>query len=230
MIFDNPIVVKKGGAAEMLTINLSNTAWLFYNLPSGTVLPEEVSLSLPSATTLERALWQTASFGLKKLTLKIPNACTFSYFMYKNMDLEELNFIDGVTTKSSLVGFLGYPGNHANKLKKVTGTITLANYSNLNDIISAPLLEEIHFAQDCITMSVSFANCPKLNEESLASIGNALNASNPNTLTLHADSKSKCQNEIFGTVSGGVFTIDPNGSVSLYTFITDSTMKGWTIP
>ena len=80
----------------------------------------------------------------------------------------------------------------------------------------------------------NFTYSPKLDDDSIVSIANAIKDGSSGTLTLHATPKARCDS-LMGTVSQvtvdedtyNLFTKNSNGTVSLTNFIT--TTKGWTL-
>ena len=85
-------------------------------------------------------------------------------------------------------------------------------------------LENIAFAPATIKIALSLGHCSLLTAASLISIANGLDAASPDTLTLHADSKTACNSIMVDNNAG---TAVPGSAMSLTSFIT--TVKGWTI-
>lgn len=96
-------------------------------------------------------------------------------------------------------------------------------------------LKVCRFKPNASTANITFlTNSSLLDDDSLVSVGNGLDASSPSTLSLHATPKAKLST-VMGTVSQvtddtgtyDFFTADENGTVTLMDFITNT--KGWTV-
>lgn len=97
---------------------------------------------------------------------------------------------------------------------------------NLTDLIGQNV-KEIRFVPSSCKVSWKLPAPVKASDDTLISIANALDGTaTGQTLTLYAPKKARC-GEIVGTVTGGIFSIDAQGSMTLTEFIT--TVKGWTL-
>lgn len=89
------------------------------------------------------------------------------------------------------------------------------------------LLTDIRFKSKTLGQNCNILKLKALNDVSLISIANGISDSvTGKTLTLNATHKARLST-IMGVVSGGTFTADVSGTVSLEEFITIT--KGWTI-
>lgn len=116
------------------------------------------------------------------------------------------------------------------RLKTITSITTdkvTTDSSFLNTFRSCSALEDITIVGN-ISAAISFANSSKLTNNSLMNIANALNFSvTGKTITLHATSKTNCNN-ILGYNNGGTFELSGSGTqMSLTDFILN--VKGWSI-
>lgn len=203
---------------------------------------EEISINAPLVTSIS-SFWSTGAFGtasqknrgVKKISLNIKEI-----FVAANQpafngtpDLEEIVInADNASAYSANKPFLSYlPG-----LKKISGITFNGNIANWTydtslAVIYFPTgssLEEIRFVPDSMSYSGTYqlGRHGNLSNDSLVSIANAMDSSNPQTIVLHADAKSKLSS-IVGTVAAGVFTIAAGGAVTLLDFISNT--KGWTV-
>ncbi len=88
-------------------------------------------------------------------------------------------------------------------------------------------IKEIRFVPNTAKVNWQMNVCENISDDTLVSIANALDGTATGlTLTIHATPKARCQT-LMGTVSGGLFTIDAGGTVTLADFITQT--KGWTL-
>lgn len=204
---------------------------------------EEISINAPMATSISR-FWSTGAFGaasqktrgVKKISLNIKNIGIGNAFN-GTPDLEEIVInSDNAYGYKGTQPFLSYlPG-----LKKIAGVVfdgDLANwtYATSNNPVYFPTgsaLEEIRFVPNSMSYNgtYQFYQHGKLSDDSLVSIANAMDASGSvnvtKTVKLHATAAGKLST-IMGTVTDGVFALDPNGTTALLDFITQ--IKGWTV-
>lgn len=201
---------------------------------------EEISINAPLVTNVNR-FWSTGAFsttsqknrGVKKITLNVKEISHTSIAFNGTPDLEEIVIsADNASAYKANQPFLSYlPG-----LKKIGGIVFDGNtvrwtYVTNNAVIYFPTgsaLEEIRFVPNSMSYSgtYQFVQHSNLSNDSLVSIANAMDSSNPQTVVFHADAKSKLSS-IVGTVAAGVFTIADGGAVTLLDFISNT--KGWTV-
>ena len=129
---------------------------------------------------------------------------------------------------------------HNQSLQVISGTKIpysdkFAITSYLNPLYNCLRLETVQFVENSVTGNWVFNWSAVLTTESIISVANALNATTPYTLTLHATVKTNMES-IKGTVTQKTaedgttydfFTADSAGTVTLTEFIT--TTKGWTL-
>ena len=201
---------------------------------------EEISIDAPLASSVSR-FWTTGAFGaasqknrgVKKITLNVKEISHTNTAFNGTPDLEEIVIsADNASAYKADQSFLSYlPG-----LKKIGGVVFDGNtvrwtYATNNAVIYFPTgsaLEEIRFVPNSMSYSgtYQFGQHSNLSNDSLVSIANAMDSSNPQTIVLHADAKSKLSG-IVGAVAAGVFTIADGGAVILLDFISNT--KGWTV-
>ena len=195
---------------------LTSMKGLFYYAGGYTTVPElkEVVLnSTASVTTMDNLFFRSAAHGVPKL------------------EKVTLGFSTAACTNWSNA-FRCYNGSvKGDGLKTIAGTL---DFSALTTEANASMtfgecvaLETMTWAPSSLSVSLSLAHSDKLTDATLISIANGLNAlATGKTLTLHATAAAKLP-AIRGTVTGGVFAANAQGSTTLSDFIT--TVKGWTV-
>ena len=180
-------------------------------------LTENISLDLSNATTLI-ALIDQCYINFKKLTVKISSKCASfqNAFRANGADytcvLEEIEIIgdtSGVTTFYNAF-------NGRKTLKRITGVIKVGSNaveaafgSAFNNCVA---LEEVRFAENCISMNISFSNSPNLTDETIDSTVKGLadlTDSDAQTLTVHPDVKARIEsNSVWlNTITGKNWTL-----------------------
>ena len=193
-------------------------------------VPENIVIVAPYCNDITGMFTQymanaTYSLGIKTVTLTLSHPTTAPSFLSKNSSIHTVTFPNGIEIRTNLRSMFENP----TALKHIYGTITIQSGISANNhtsAFSAPILEDITFANGTIYESVTF-NSPNLTDASLVSIANGLDGTvTGKTLTHHATAKARC-GQIAGTVTEGVFAIDAQGSTTLTDFITQT--KGWTL-
>jgi len=131
--------------------------------------------------------------------------------------VKEIYFVD-----APIVGVETSAFNN-NTIIHIYGAFDATNIT-LDNLPKMASLQTITFVPNTIGGSISFQPCASLLNDSLLSIANGLDAASPDTLTLHATSKTNC-NSIMVDNSAGMAV--PGSAMTLTNFIT--TVKGWTI-
>lgn len=150
-----------------------------------------VTLTIPNClTSLTEMIRQTT--GLTKLTLDIPTDQSYkaTYFAYRNTDIEEIAFPEGIKL-TSLTNFV----SQASALVKISGAMDLSESTdNATGFTSCPALVNVEFVPGSITKSISFNASANLSNTSIDSIiaGLAnLTGQTTQTLTVPASIVSK---------------------------------------
>lgn len=158
----------------------------FYNAD----FPEGYELAVDVHGTTNLAEMFRNAIGLEKLTVRCPESAVIAanYFLYttttRASSLEELTLPDGIKF-SNFANF----ASRCSKLKTINGKIDLGRSSSNNDCFSyCPELQDIRFVSVSILKDISFAQSPKLSDESITSIINGLSPdAREQTLTVHPD-------------------------------------------
>ncbi|MGM9640553.1 MAG: hypothetical protein ACI3V3_04230 [Faecousia sp.] len=112
--------------------------------------------------------------------------------------------------------------------------LDLSSYNKTCSNWIGSAMENMRFVANTIKVSCNWAASAVLSDGTLASIANGLYDGSALTITLHADSKARCD-AILGTVSSvtddsgtyDFFSADESGDTTLTEFITN--VKGWTL-
>ena len=120
------------------------------------------------------------------------------------------------------------------ELEEISCKTTASVISTTNNFSNCNSLKSINFLPNSCKMPLPLGSTAVLTDAGLVLLANGLYASGPQTVTLHATPKARCDT-LMGTVaqvtvSGetyDLFTADANGTVSLANFITQT--KGWTL-
>jgi hypothetical protein len=189
-----------------------------------TNLPESINIYAPNARLITNIFRNANGVKYANITFgQLSGAGDNSWAFY-------ISTLVTITLNSSISG----PGtgsynsvfrNNAN-LESILGTpLDCANATSFTFTFTQnPKLKDITFAQSTIKASVSFVDSPLLTTESLLSIGNGLNAGTPNTLTMHATSKTNMNNINVDNIDGVAVL---GSAMTLTAFINN--IKGWTI-
>ncbi len=183
--------------------------------------------------TAETAAALTSAFanltGVEEIDLTVDSSVSSFQDAFKN------NTVRAIHIEASTSGATSYKNAFANNLGedfsvRVTGDPLdlsgVTSSSNLSNMLSDHIVE-IRFVPNSCKYAWNISATKHVSNDTLVSIANALDGTAAGqTLTLHADSKAKCQT-LMGTVAGGVFTANASGTVTLTDFIT--TTKGWTL-
>jgi hypothetical protein len=183
--------------------------------------------------------------GVKKLVLNIGHIeasnASIAYGV-KGLEEIEINGADNLNSYSA-GGTAGY-GTFATipDLKKITNVKLNGNnarfqYSTaVNPFYGSSKLEEFRFVPNSMKQNQTYqlGQSSHLSDDTLVSIANGMADNTTKVVTLHATPAARLSN-IMGAVSQvteseityDIFTKDPNGTVTLLNFITQT--KGWTV-
>lgn len=178
---------KKAGGGDNPLKYITQANRLFYKA----VFPPEYELTFenPNCPANITDMFRIAS-GLKKLTVNIPTDKSYNagYFVYDSSahysTLVELILPNGIKFSN----FINFASENQH-LKTIEGAIDLSeSTSNSACFANCPELVDVSFVASTITKSISFAQSPKLSDESITSIINGLSADAvEQTLTVHPD-------------------------------------------
>ena len=207
-------------------MKITNASSLFYGAKS---FPTKAVVNLPNATNIGLAFseWDSNSipmveeiivnapnvsnsvkdntdsvFGMnkciEKVVLNIPNETKYLYKAFTNCSASEivLNF----STKN--VVQYDYAFRQCSGLKKIIGVLDFSSATNVtNMFLSCTNLEEVTFAPNTLSISISLANSSKLSTESVQSIIDGLaTVETAQNLTLHTSVFDKLTEEQFLTI------------------------------
>ena len=161
-------------------------------------------------------------------TVTIISSCSVQYNggALKEIDLHGGKAIIGPSSSYGL--------RYRVNLETVNAKCVVATTNTNNQFTGSSKLKTIYFQENAQTISVTISACP-LDNASLVSLANGLSDSpTSSTLTLSSTRKATATT-LMGTVSQvtdgdstyDFFTADPNGTVTLAEFITNT--KGWTL-
>jgi hypothetical protein len=184
--------------SNQATVNLPNVtdvyqAFAYWNTEPIPIV-EELTVNAPSilVSNNQHCMGQmfTQNKGVKKVTLNMPNECQHMHSTFSGTtNLEEiiLNFsTENIMTYQSTF-------NNCKALKKIVGVLDFSSATNTNLMVSGcDNLEEVTFAPNTLSISVSLANSSKLTNSSKQSIFDGLAQLAEGvtcTITFHKDVK-----------------------------------------
>lgn len=210
-------------------------------------MPENFTLDVSFSNSSTFSFYQTfrQCSGLKQVIIIPPNkskiAVGLSFFDVGNT-LTKITFQGNFTfakTISSVYGqvALGAFANSTGLEEIVSSTPLGATFmsnadSYYNPLFNCSALKEVRFERGAASDGDwVFKWSPNLSDETLISMGNALNLTGSSTvLTLHPTAYARCA-QIKGRedtdVEGECFIADENGDITLETYITEN--KGWSL-
>lgn len=217
MIFDMT-KRKSGGGGQTDFSNLTVVgATLKFNTP-------KVVLDFSNLTNGSNVFQDNSIAHQFDITISESFVGTFYRWFYDN-GLQELT-IHGSTKNATgfnmirnpSSGFSGIRGDEID-YSSDTGSVFVSTYT-------LPNITYHRVKPSTIKRSMTTATLPNLDNDSLVSIANGLDASNTATLTMSSGQKTT-SDTLMGMVTDGVFSIDQSGQTTLTAFITQT--KGWTI-
>lgn len=193
-------------------------------------VPEHITIAAPNCMTLNSfALQYTAQdlycLGIKEVTLYLSKPCSVVQAFKRNSSVEVLNFPNGLTTDNGVTEFVA----ESPSIKTINGTITIGGKdittAGESMFRAATALETVTLAANTVYFNLRF-DSDHLTTASLVSIANSLDPTAGKTLKHTATAKANCD-AVIGTVTDGLFAVDPQGDTTLSDFITN--VKGWTL-
>lgn len=165
---------------------------------------EEITVNAPKmdVTNNQACMGQMFLYnnGVKKVILNMPNESqymTTTFTQAKNLEEIVLNF----STKN--IKDYTQAFSSCTALKKIDGVLDFSSATNVQYMFGCQNLEEVTFAPNTLSLSISLAQSSKLTSESIQSIIDGLaTVTTAQTLTLHADVKAKLTQTQLDTISG----------------------------
>ena len=198
-----------------------------YNLFNGVEFSETQILDFEGNTPPRTAEYFMANVtGVKYLTIKNLNLVGINMSYSFNSGSEEvITFENCIIQPSKANRLFG-----SSKLKTIIGEIDMSLCTSGGDTLYySRVLEDVRFKKDTIGVDFSLWGATMLSQDSCISISNALDSTNPHTLSMESSGTTKTKfNSILGVNNDGVFVADIQGTMTLADFVTN--VKGWTLP